>query len=131
VAQLVSLNHYPAYKLKRSPHDLGPGSVLTTLPARLPFVLLPSLPSFLAHQAPSSIVVDGGAEVNCEEKTRLATEYKAAMSGFSEAVKEMRRRIVTSPKGEYKWLEQTANEAHAKSEQARLALEQHISTHRC
>jgi hypothetical protein len=46
-------------------------------------------------------------------------------------VQEMRRRIGRSPKEEYKRLEQTANEAHSKSEQARLALEQHISTHRC
>lgn len=70
--------------------------------------------------------------MSCEEKSRLLMEYKAAMSGFSEAVKEMRQRIATrSPKEEHKRLEQTANEAHARSEQARLALEQHISTHRC
>jgi hypothetical protein len=69
--------------------------------------------------------------VNCEEKTRLLTEYKAATSAFSEAVKELHRRIGTSPTEEYKRLERIANEARVKSEQARLALEQHIAAHRC
>jgi hypothetical protein len=53
----------------------------------------------------SSIVLDGGAEVPCEEKTRLAMEYEAATSVFSGAVKELRRKIGTSPKEEYKRLE--------------------------
>jgi hypothetical protein len=74
--------------------------------------------------------VDHGAIV-CEEKARLVDEYSTATSAFSKAVQELRRRIGTSPKEEYKRLEQTSNEAHVKSEQARLALEQHISTHRC
>jgi hypothetical protein len=69
--------------------------------------------------------------VSCEEKARLLTEYKAATSAFSEAVKGLHRKIGTCPKEEYKRLERIANEARVKSEQARLALEQHISTHRC
>jgi hypothetical protein len=69
--------------------------------------------------------------VSCEEKTRLAREYEAATSAFSEAVKELHRKIGTSPKEEYKRLERISSEARVKSEQARLALEQHISDHRC
>jgi hypothetical protein len=67
----------------------------------------------------------------CEEKARLATAYDEATSAFSEAVKELHRNIGTSPKEEYKRLERISTEARVKSEQARLALEQHISTHRC
>jgi hypothetical protein len=73
---------------------------------------------------------DHGA-MACDEKTRLATEYDAATSAFSEAVKELHRKIGTSPKEEYKRLERISSEARVKSEQARLALEQHISAHRC
>jgi hypothetical protein len=66
-----------------------------------------------------------------DEVTRLLTEYKAATSAFSEAVKELRRKIGTSPKEEYKRLERISTEARVKSEQGRLALEQHIAAHRC
>jgi hypothetical protein len=69
--------------------------------------------------------------VKCEEKTRLAMEYKAATFSFSEAVKELHRKIGTSPKEEYERLERISNEARVKSEQTRLALEQHIAAHRC
>ncbi len=72
-----------------------------------------------------------GEKVTCEEKTRLLMEYQAATSAFSEAVKELRRKIRTSPKEDYKRLERISNEARVKSEQARLALEQHIAAHRC
>jgi hypothetical protein len=68
---------------------------------------------------------------SCEEKARLATEYEAATSAFSEAVKELHRKIGTSPKEEYRRLERISTEARVKSEQARLALEQHISAHHC
>jgi hypothetical protein len=73
-------------------------------------------------------LVDRGAMV-CEEKTRL--EYEVTTSAFSEAVKELHRKTGTSPKEEYKRLERISTEPRMKSEQARLALEQHISTHRC
>jgi hypothetical protein len=67
----------------------------------------------------------------CDEKTRLATEYEAATYAFFEAVKELHRKIGTSPKEEYQRLERSSTEARVKSEQARLALEQRISAHRC
>ena len=69
--------------------------------------------------------------MSCEEKTRLAMEYDAATSKFSEAVRELHQRIGTSPKDEYDRLERASNEARVRSEQARLALEQHIAAHRC
>jgi hypothetical protein len=59
-----------------------------------------------------------------QEKARLAKEYEAATAAFSEAVKELNRRIGTSPKEEYKRLERISSEARVKSEQTRLALEQ-------
>ena len=68
---------------------------------------------------------------NCEEKTRLAAEYDTATAKFSAAVKKLREKMGTSPKEEYERLDRAANEARVKSEQSRLALEQHIAAHRC
>jgi len=69
--------------------------------------------------------------VSCEEKVRLAMEYETATSKFSEAVRELRLKMGTSPKDEYDRLERASNEARVRSEQARLALEQHTAAHRC
>jgi hypothetical protein len=67
----------------------------------------------------------------CGEKTRLLAEYSVPTDAFSEAVQELRQKIGTSPREEYRRLEQITLEARLKSEQARLALEQHIATHGC
>jgi hypothetical protein len=67
--------------------------------------------------------------VRCEETTRLATEYEAATSAFSEAVKGTGKSAPLQRK--YQRLERISSAARVKPEQARLALEQHISTHRC
>jgi hypothetical protein len=67
----------------------------------------------------------------CEVKTRLIDEYSAATLAFSKAVQELRGNIGTSPKEDYKRLEQNSSEARVKAEQARLALEQHIAAHHC
>ena len=69
--------------------------------------------------------------MSCEEKARLAMEYDASTSKFSEAVGKLRRKMGTSLKDEYDRLERASNEARVRSEQARLALEQHIAAHRC
>ena len=69
--------------------------------------------------------------MGCEEKSRLAKEYEAATAAFSEAVKELNRRIGTSPQEEYRRLERISSEARVKSEQTRLALEEHIAAHHC
>jgi len=69
--------------------------------------------------------------MSCEEKTRLAAEYEAATGTFAAAVTELRRRIGISAEEEYRRMDRAANEARVKSEQARLALEQHVAAHRC
>jgi len=69
--------------------------------------------------------------MNCEEKSRLATEYESSTAKFSEAVTDLRKKTGTSAKEEYQRLDRAANEARVKSEQARLALEQHIAAHGC
>jgi hypothetical protein len=69
--------------------------------------------------------------MSCEEKARLVKEYNAATARFSEAVKQLHRKIGTSPKEEYTRLMQISNEARVQSEQTRLALEKHIATHGC
>jgi hypothetical protein len=69
--------------------------------------------------------------VSCEEKARPAREYDAATFEFSEAVKELHRRMGTSTKEEYKRFERTSTETRVQSEQARLALEQHMAVHHC
>ena len=57
--------------------------------------------------------------------------YEEATASFLEAVKEVRRKMGTSPKEEYERLDRVANEARVRSEHARLAVEQHIAVHRC
>jgi hypothetical protein len=68
---------------------------------------------------------------DCDEKTRLAQQYEFETAQFSEAVKELSQKIGTSSKEEYARLERVANQSRVKSEQARLALEQHITSHGC
>ena len=69
--------------------------------------------------------------MSCEVKVRLASEYEAATAAFSRAVAELHRNIGTSTKEEYESLCRLSNDARVKSEQARLALEQHTAEHRC
>jgi hypothetical protein len=69
--------------------------------------------------------------MSCEVKIRLTFEYETATTLFSEAVTELRRKIGISTRENYEQLGRRANEARVKSEQARLALEQHIAEHRC
>jgi hypothetical protein len=69
--------------------------------------------------------------MTCDEKGRLLRQYDNATLAFSIAVQELRRNNGTSPKGEYERLERISSEARVKSEQTRLALEQHIAGHRC
>jgi hypothetical protein len=67
----------------------------------------------------------------CEEKQRLVAEYESATKKFSDAVTELQRKMGTSPKADYDRLSRVADEARLKSEQARLAVEQHVAAHRC
>jgi hypothetical protein len=70
-------------------------------------------------------------KMSCEAKLRLASEYETATAVFLEAVTEQNRKIGTSTKEGYERLGRRANDARVKSEQARLALEQHIAEHCC
>lgn len=67
----------------------------------------------------------------CEEKRRLVSEYELATKKFSDAVSNLRERAGTSAKKEYDRLARVSDEARVKSEQARLAVEQHIALHGC
>jgi hypothetical protein len=69
--------------------------------------------------------------MNCEEKARLLREYDNATLAFSNAVQELRHKMGTSPRDEYHRLERISGKARVKSEQTRLALEQHIAGHGC
>ena len=66
----------------------------------------------------------------CEEKARVVSEYEAATTRFASSVTELQRKMGTSPESEYDRLQRDADEARVKSEQARLALEQHVAAHR-
>jgi hypothetical protein len=69
--------------------------------------------------------------VICPEKERLATEYEVATVRFAAAVTDLNRNMGTSVRSEYQRLQRVADEARVKSEQARLALEQHVAAHQC
>jgi len=69
--------------------------------------------------------------MDCKVKIRLISQYEEATTLFSEAVTELRRKIGISTREDYEQLGRRANDARVKSEQARLALEQHIAEHRC
>ena len=67
----------------------------------------------------------------CEEKQRLGLEYEMATKRFSQAVSELQQKMGVSTKPEYERLSRIADEARVRSEQARLALEQHVGAHLC
>ena len=71
------------------------------------------------------------AKPRCEEKVCLAREYAAATSRFSEAVSQLHRNMGITPMTEYQRLARASDQARMDSEQARLALEQHLATHGC
>jgi hypothetical protein len=67
----------------------------------------------------------------CGEKVRLTGEYQAATETFSKSVSELQDKMGTSSKHEYERLLWVSEEWRVRSEQARLALEQHRAVHRC
>ena len=70
--------------------------------------------------------------MRCEEKIGLAKAYELATARFAEAVAEFLRNIAsTTTMAEYDRLQGISDEARAKTEQARLALEEHIAAHGC
>jgi hypothetical protein len=69
--------------------------------------------------------------MECKEKDRLLAEYYRASLAFSDAVAALQQKTGTSPKAEYETLRMVADDARMKSEQARLALEEHAAMHGC
>ena len=67
----------------------------------------------------------------CEEKGRLLAAYELATKQFAASVTDLHQKTGVSKKAEYDQLQRVSAEARNKSEQARLALEQHVSTHGC
>ena len=67
----------------------------------------------------------------CEEKGRLALEYQEATEKFCQAVTELQEKLGKSSQEEYQRLKRVSEEWRVRSEQARLALEQHVAAHRC
>jgi len=76
-------------------------------------------------------VKGGRTFMGCEEKARLAEDYGVATAAFAEAVRELQRNIGTSTSAEYDRLRRISDEARLKSEQTRLAFEQHTAAHHC
>jgi hypothetical protein len=67
----------------------------------------------------------------CEEKTRLTEVYGDATEKFSHLVNELQQKVGKSLKEEYERLRRASEEWRVHSEQARLALEQHVAAHKC
>jgi hypothetical protein len=67
----------------------------------------------------------------CEEKRRLTAEYQEATEKFSRSVTELQDKMGKSSKEEYLRLQRASEEWRVHSEQARLALEQHLAAHKC
>ena len=71
------------------------------------------------------------SDIACEDKARLLREYQATTEAFARSVQELQELRGTSSLVEYQRFQRLSEEARIKSEQARLALEHHISTHHC
>jgi hypothetical protein len=67
----------------------------------------------------------------CPEKTRLSEVYEQATKKFSVSVTELHSKMGSVPKEEYERLQRASEENRVHSEEARLALEQHIAAHKC
>jgi hypothetical protein len=71
------------------------------------------------------------AHSNCEEKERLLIAYDKASSELSDAVAALRKNEGTTGKDEYDALCRASEDAHMRTEQARLAFERHQQDHKC
>jgi hypothetical protein len=72
-----------------------------------------------------------GEMKECEEKVRLLEEYQEASQRYASSVRELKQKIGTTPKDRYDGLHRASDEARVKTEQARIALEQHMAAHGC
>jgi len=67
----------------------------------------------------------------CKEKDRLLQRYTDSTRVFSEAVATLNTRRGVTERHDYELLERAVLDARLKSEQARLAYEQHSAEHKC
>ena len=67
----------------------------------------------------------------CIEKRRLVETYQQATARFSKQLTILNGRLGTSPRDEYDELRSAVDTERVRSEQARLALEQHVADHGC
>jgi hypothetical protein len=98
---------------------------------RFEVVPLTEVPRKTAPIAGNKSVLGVEGSVPCEAKARLVAEFGSATTRFSVAVKKLHRKMGTSPKEEYDWLEKVTDQARMGCERARLALKQHVAAHRC
>jgi len=68
---------------------------------------------------------------SCEEKERLLIAYDKGSSELSDAVAALRKNEGTTEKDEYEALCRASEDAHMRTEQARLAFERHQQDHKC
>jgi hypothetical protein len=66
---------------------------------------------------------------SCTEKARLFLERQAEVTAFRQVLTLLNLIAVTASNEEFLHIRQRANEQDAKSEQALLALEQHVEEH--
>ncbi|MEP6715383.1 MAG: hypothetical protein ABJC09_07395 [Terriglobia bacterium] len=70
-------------------------------------------------------------ETGCEEKQRLLVTYDKASSELSDAVAALRKHEGITNKEQYEALCRASEDAHMRTEQARLAFERHNQDHNC
>jgi hypothetical protein len=71
------------------------------------------------------------AQSGCEERERLLTVYDKASSELSDAVSALRKNEGVTGKDEYEALCRASEDAHMRTEQAKLAFERHQQDHKC
>ena len=71
------------------------------------------------------------AQGACDERQRLLLAYDKASSELSEAVAALRKNEGTTAKDQYDVLCRASEDAHLRTEQARLAFERHNQDHKC
>lgn len=69
--------------------------------------------------------------VPCSEKQRLVALYDAHTKSFAAALSRLNRLLGTSSHAEYTDMRRTVEAARMASEEARIALEQHVWDHHC
>ena len=67
----------------------------------------------------------------CEEKLRLLRVYDQSATQFAERVNTLNRDVGETSEAEYETLLMAVERARLTAEAARLALDQHVMTHRC